>query len=223
MMTTFWEDEYGAVTVDWVVLTAGLVVLSAGALSVISGGVERLSGNVSDTLAGVQITDRFNTLTSILSNSFSDGLGGWAGATQATLAGFGGVLLIGPGQTAQNTVDLPDGTTTATVSFDIIGGDDLSGEPAIIMINGEPVALYADNHGNITTEDTSGAGIEVAVDQHYVNDPEGAGDHGHDSRATYTITVTDPGDSLTLGVASTTGQPTSEEFYAIDDVTVTAS
>jgi len=113
---------------------------------------------------------------------------------------------------------VPEGATTATLTFDLLGIDDLSGDTASIMINGQEVALYADNHGNITTTDLSGSGVTVEVSQLYNNDPMGAGSHGHDSRATYTITVDNPGETVTFGVASGTGQPISEEFYAIDDV-----
>jgi len=43
---TFTHDESGAVTVDWVVLTAGLVGLGLATMSVVSSGVEDLVGDV---------------------------------------------------------------------------------------------------------------------------------------------------------------------------------
>ena len=42
----FRKDEAGAVTVDWVVLTAAVVGLSAAAYTAIEGGAETLTGNV---------------------------------------------------------------------------------------------------------------------------------------------------------------------------------
>jgi Flp pilus assembly pilin Flp len=45
---TFVSDESGAVTVDWVVLTAAIVGLGLAVMSVVSGGVEDLSGNISE-------------------------------------------------------------------------------------------------------------------------------------------------------------------------------
>ncbi|MEO0762786.1 MAG: hypothetical protein AAFZ09_13425, partial [Pseudomonadota bacterium] len=114
------------------------------------------------------------------------------------------------------------GATTATITFDLIGVDDLSGAPATVFVNGQAVAIYADNHGNITTSSPDVAGVSVEINQHYNNSPMGAGGHGHDSRATYTITVQDPGDSVTFGVGSNSTQPTSDEFYAIDDVDISA-
>ena len=48
--TSFVSDESGAVTVDWVVLTAAIVGLGLAVISVVSGGVEDLSGDISNAL-----------------------------------------------------------------------------------------------------------------------------------------------------------------------------
>tara|TARA_B100002003_G_scaffold172821_1_gene160739 strand:- start:32 stop:250 length:219 start_codon:yes stop_codon:yes gene_type:complete len=40
------SDESGAVTVDWVVLTAAVVILSIGAITTLSGGVEGLMNSI---------------------------------------------------------------------------------------------------------------------------------------------------------------------------------
>lgn len=48
----FARDEDGAVTVDWVVLTAAVVALAIGALSAISGSTETLSAKISSSVAG---------------------------------------------------------------------------------------------------------------------------------------------------------------------------
>ena len=44
-------DESGAVTVDWVVLTAAVVILSIGAIASLSGGVDGLIGDIGDQLS----------------------------------------------------------------------------------------------------------------------------------------------------------------------------
>ncbi|MBY4895042.1 hypothetical protein KUL25_19965 [Rhodobacteraceae bacterium N5(2021)] len=46
----FAADESGAVTVDWVVLTAALVGLGLAVMAVVSGGVEDLSTEVAQGL-----------------------------------------------------------------------------------------------------------------------------------------------------------------------------
>ncbi len=49
-LKTFTSDESGAVTVDWVVLTAALVGLGLAVMSVVSGGIEELSDDISNAL-----------------------------------------------------------------------------------------------------------------------------------------------------------------------------
>ena len=48
--------EDGAVTVDWVVLTAALVGLGLAVMAVVSGGVENLSGDIAQELADTDPT-----------------------------------------------------------------------------------------------------------------------------------------------------------------------
>ncbi|MBF9029191.1 hypothetical protein HKCCE3408_02175 [Rhodobacterales bacterium HKCCE3408] len=51
ILKTFAASESGAVTVDWVVLTAAIVGLALAVMAVISGGVEDLTGEVQAELA----------------------------------------------------------------------------------------------------------------------------------------------------------------------------
>jgi Flp pilus assembly pilin Flp len=46
----FRADENGAVTVDWVVLTAAVVALAGAAYGSVSGGAETLTGNIETSL-----------------------------------------------------------------------------------------------------------------------------------------------------------------------------
>ncbi len=50
MIKNFASNESGAVTVDWVVLTAALVGLGLAVMAVVSGGVQDLSGEIQDAL-----------------------------------------------------------------------------------------------------------------------------------------------------------------------------
>ena len=56
---TFSADESGAVTVDWVVLTAALVGLGLAVMGVISGGIEDLSGDIDGVLRDDIVTQGF--------------------------------------------------------------------------------------------------------------------------------------------------------------------
>jgi len=59
-ITHFARDEDGAVTVDWVVLTAALVGLGIAVLSVVSGGIQDLSTDIDTQLKTNQISTSFN-------------------------------------------------------------------------------------------------------------------------------------------------------------------
>ncbi|MEL6914139.1 MAG: hypothetical protein AAFP13_06525 [Pseudomonadota bacterium] len=51
----FRRDEDGAVTVDWVVLTAAIVGLGIAVLTTVSGGVGEISGDIDDSLSSMSI------------------------------------------------------------------------------------------------------------------------------------------------------------------------
>ncbi len=51
MIENFVSDESGAVTVDWVVLTAAIVGLGIAVLSSVSGGTQTLANKISSNLA----------------------------------------------------------------------------------------------------------------------------------------------------------------------------
>ena len=53
----FRKDEDGAVTVDWVVLTAAVVGLGIAVLTSVSGGTTSLAGTISGELGSMEIMD----------------------------------------------------------------------------------------------------------------------------------------------------------------------
>lgn len=53
------EDESGAVTVDWVVLTAAIVGLGIAVLASVGQGVEDLSGKIETNLSNQEIATGF--------------------------------------------------------------------------------------------------------------------------------------------------------------------
>ncbi|MDQ7079616.1 MAG: pilus assembly protein [Paracoccaceae bacterium] len=55
----FKNDESGAVTVDWVVLTAAIVGLGIAVLATVSSGVQNLSGDINTQLSGQKISTKF--------------------------------------------------------------------------------------------------------------------------------------------------------------------
>ena len=59
LIKNFAKSESGAVTVDWVVLTAALVGLGLAVMAMVSGGIEDLSDDINDGLAGITLTEDF--------------------------------------------------------------------------------------------------------------------------------------------------------------------
>ena len=59
IIKNFRNDESGAVTVDWVVLTAAIVGLGIAVLASVSGGVGNLSGDIAGQLSDQGIKTSF--------------------------------------------------------------------------------------------------------------------------------------------------------------------
>ena len=53
LFTKFANDESGAVTVDWVVLTAAIVGIAFPVVALISGGIENASNGINDVILSV--------------------------------------------------------------------------------------------------------------------------------------------------------------------------
>lgn len=52
ILKTFRNDESGAVTVDWVVLTAAIVGLGLVVMTTVSGGLQEAATNISNDITG---------------------------------------------------------------------------------------------------------------------------------------------------------------------------
>ncbi len=60
-IANFALDENGAVTVDWVILCAGVISLALAAVGVITDGTENLSGEIDTNLKNELISTSFDT------------------------------------------------------------------------------------------------------------------------------------------------------------------
>jgi len=56
-MKSFIASEDGAVTVDWVVLTAAVVGLGIAAVAAVKGGVDSLSGTIATAVTDTGVAD----------------------------------------------------------------------------------------------------------------------------------------------------------------------
>jgi hypothetical protein len=59
MLHEFKSSESGAVTVDWVVLSAAIVGLGISTLGIVASGVADLAGDTADQLSGQDLTTQF--------------------------------------------------------------------------------------------------------------------------------------------------------------------
>ncbi|KPU83752.1 hypothetical protein JI58_07765 [Marinosulfonomonas sp. PRT-SC04] len=59
MIKNFAANESGAVTVDWVVLTAAIVGLGLAVMSVVSDNTKTLTNKIGDGLTGMTISTTF--------------------------------------------------------------------------------------------------------------------------------------------------------------------
>jgi hypothetical protein len=229
-LLTFLKSDSGAVTVDWVVLTAGTTGLGLATMAVISGGMQNISGDMSGTIGGITISDRFAAAfqaVQLAAMDFSGGnAGGWTGASVSNVGGMLGELLrIGPNGLAELTLDVPAGASEAVFTFSLIGGDSLDNESATIMINGQPVTIGTGDHGFISWANANVPGVTVETNVLSQGTELGGStnDNWLESVTNVTITVQNPGNSVTLGVASSTNQSINDEWFGIDNFTANAN
>jgi hypothetical protein len=224
--TTFAHDESGAVTVDWTVMTAAIVGLGIATYGVVSGGISDLSSDVDFQLRTNHISTSFgpNLLASM---DFSGGeRGGWIGGSiLSPIEALGEMLVLGPGETANVTLDVPPGSSQATLSFDLIGGDSLDNEIATITSNGTTVTLARGLHNGtmtFTTPDVEGVTVTTETISSGTNIGGASPDSWRDSVTRVTVTVDDPGETLALGMTSGANQHIGDEFFGIDNVGISA-
>lgn len=56
IIKNFRDEESGAVTIDWVVLTAAIVGLGIAVIAAVGGSVEDLAGEIESELEGVTVS-----------------------------------------------------------------------------------------------------------------------------------------------------------------------
>ena len=240
----FWKNESGAVTVDWVVLSAAAIGLGGAAVSSVQEGL---------TVSGLSIADQLESASSgiyydnVLSSSdFSNGLDGWAGTTTRNVNGFGWVL--GPisssngAEIVQKTFEIPEGTEHARLEFDLLALDSLDNTPNTPRAGvGEGPVLYVDGievaratidseaewrvGGGQLTEwtfhDLSDVGIKATLlEAGDLGAYSGAAGHT-DSRTRVQITVDNPSAEITMGLGVVSNQSFRDESVAIDNFSLT--
>lgn len=142
----FLVEESGAVTVDWVVLTAGIVGLGLATMAVVSSGVEDLSGDVGTQMTNQVISTSFASLATTTD---------WNGMTatdyhaDATLLSPGNNGAIYGNATAAAALDAPGGYNYDNPLYEVGTGHVVytSDDGDYYSIGGEVIAV-ADYDGD---------------------------------------------------------------------------
>ncbi|PWJ13342.1 hypothetical protein [Jannaschia seohaensis] len=228
-MTSFVTNESGAVTVDWVAMTAALVGLGLAVSATVSGGMEDLSGDTRDAMIGVSIRTAFDKI--FAATDFEDGTrGDWtAGQVLTDVPGFGNILAFSSGQPSGTLpIEVESKYSHARIEFDMIIGDSWDNEQGRISIGGEDIVIAThawastapeiqtfEGPGDATvtlTRSTTGTGIGNATWQ-----------NNNDYTYRVSIVSRNDGRDLTLGAATNLNQGASDEFFGIDNVVVTGT
>lgn len=223
-LVTFLKDDSGAVTTDFVLVTAGLVGLGLATISVVSGGVEDTSFEIAAALANIDVISAAQEL--VASFDFSDGnAAGWIGGRVMNMGGqLGELLVLGPGQSTSYLFEIQAGTELATMTFDLVGGDSLDNsvrwgvDTGVMMINGVPIAVATTNgREGITLQipQNDGTTVEAVVT---VNAAHLGGNASRtDSVANVTVQVSRPTDDLQFQFTSNANQSIQDEFWGLDN------
>jgi len=251
MFSRFVGDEDGAVTVDWVVLTAVVTGLGFVAASAVGVGTGRLGGSIGEALGRVPaelqaLVERAESgLKTLVEMSFDDGdFTGWSSAR----TGFSDALgtFLGPfgGSEAKLTygIDLPEGTKEAVVSFDLLILDSWDadirglsrgrGDGMTITSNGQEVAFELFMHqGHAQAGDfTSARTSEVTIDGSTYTTTMTLKQYGRLYGDTWTDQVwqveiaarNPPAGGFQLGLGATTDQSRADESFGLNDFKVQA-
>lgn len=223
----FLADQRGAITVDYVVLTAAATGVALASTDLVIDGLQSLADTVTEEMSGEAVNDPSEGLT--YADGFDNGASGWIGAIASDIYGIGNVLgpIEGSGgvETVSKTFEMMAGLTHSTMTFDVLAMDSLDNESGIIYVGGQEVGRITKNGTSTVFTPTDVPGITISadiVDQGtQLGGNTGSQDWWTDSRTTISITVDEPDELLSIGFGSTADQGVNDEFFALDNFTVT--
>ena len=229
-VSRFLSAERGAVTVEWVVLAAGVTAMCLASLRTQEDGLRVFWYEIGGEMSGSDIVGVNGAVSHF---DFADGdAGTWSGASVADIPGFGMALgpIFGSNGLASVTKDfiVARDVAKAVISFDLYGLDSLDAEDAVLYVNGIEVGRVTVDLGTATVKPGTVAGMAM----HGTNVSEGTDLGGYingtawskDTITRVTIEVDDPGDAVSFGIGSTAdGMRTWDESFAIDNFTFSGS
>ncbi|MEM9318832.1 MAG: hypothetical protein AAGA70_07465 [Pseudomonadota bacterium] len=230
----FLESEAGAVTADWVLLTANLVGVGLAVSHTSVDGVDSLANEVADTLSGIEITAPFERVARpdggiAYLEDFSDGLGGFVGGIFESDGPYGGILRgerTDPrgAQAARGEFQLDGSNETAIATFDFHAIDSWDNEEFLVYVNDEVAArarIHWRQDGTVSEIVTDNPNIDVNFTEMGARENVGYSGWSEQSYAVE-VRVDNPGDQLSLGFGSTLNSRSHDESWAVDNVSVTS-
>ena len=216
--------EEGAVTVEWVVLTAAMTGICVAALNAEKATLRDFWFVIGEEVSDTDIVT--SGASGALSYDFEDGAAlHWSGAAVADIPGFGKALgPIGGSEGLESVTRdfiLTNDAVRATIKFDLYSLDSHDGEEAVLYVGGVEVGRIKSWHGKTSFRPATVPGITVTtrsiaydtdIGGYFDDDPE----WGRDAIDEITITVDNPSDIVSFGIGSTADGDTTDESFALD-------
>jgi hypothetical protein len=229
LLKTFIRSESGAVTTDYVVLSAAMVGTGFAAINSTAVGVENIAGDIEAALRGDIVNTSFARQSYF--DDFENGAGFWVGGvTDGSQDAFGGIL--GPyggsngDEIVTRTFDLLSGYDYATVEFDMLAIDSWDNEEFIIFVDGSPVSSYNfawQQDGVTGAWTTSDPNFNISITPNGSRSQLGYSSNWSDQVYSVSVQVTNPGPSMSIGFGSTLDQSVADESWGVDNLQVTST
>lgn len=243
MLMCFLKSDSGAVTVDWVVLSAATVGLGVGAVTVVRSGQDGLAGDIASSLSGAAVALMGTANARAMTFDAGD-FSGWSSSRQGYSTALGYFLgpFAGSDEAVTHQVVLPEGATEATVTFDLLLLDSWDGIGPVsdfaqggrgdgigFEINGVEIGYSWMTIGSAGTPSGSmeinGTTYSYTMNRVETGDLYRVGTplEWGDARWSVTVTATNPpSDGFSFGINSTANQPANDESFGIDNYRVSA-
>ena len=229
LLQEFLRCESGAVTTDYVVLSAAMVGSGFAAINSTAVGVENIAGDIDAALRGQIVNTTFARQSYF--DDFENGAGFWiGGSTDSSQDAFGGIL--GPyggsngDEVVTRTFDLLSGYEYAVVEFDMYAIDSWDNEEFIIFVDGNPVSAYNFNwqqDGVTGAWTTSNSDYNISITPNGSRSQQGYSDTWSDQSFSVSVQVANPGPSMSVGFGSTLNQSVGDESWGVDNLQVTST
>lgn len=233
MLTQFIQDESGAITVDWIMLSAAAAGMGLAIDQLVTGAVDNMVGAITHQLSDADIAAAFaNSLDEfgafepeqLAMTDFANGAAGWSGGNVMNISGFGDLMVLGAGQSTSFSTIVPSGASSVTFTFDLIGGDSIDDETAVFSINGQTIfSAQKPYQGQMSINDSNVAGVTVEASNIAQSSHLGGNQAFKDTITRMTVTIENPSPELVLQAQSNTNQSIGDEFYGIDNFTLMAN